>query len=107
MIVAYIKNDSLLQVIDQSAKRPFGTNLHYVGKVMNSTNASTTECVSRLESSLQNRLSGRVWNLRLEMRDQGLVLQGQARTYYAKQLAQHRLMAETTLPVVANEIVVC
>lgn len=74
---------------------------------MNWENETTLESVSRLESTLQIRLSGRVRNLRLEVRDHGLVLQGQARTYYAKQLAQHGLMSETTVPLVANEIVVC
>jgi hypothetical protein len=36
-----------------------------------------------------------------------LVLQGQAHTYYAKQLAQHALLEATRLPIRANEIEVC
>ncbi len=73
---------------------------------MTRTDEITQECMSRLESTLQNRLSGRVRDLRLEIGDRGLVLRGRARTYHAKQLAQHGLMAETSLPLVANEIVV-
>jgi hypothetical protein len=34
----------------------------------------------------------------------GLVLTGQASTYYAKQLAQHAVMEATALPILANEI---
>jgi hypothetical protein len=62
------------------------------------------EDVARLESHLRGRLSGRVWALRLVVRDQGLVLQGQARSYYAKQLAQHAVMEAAPYPIEANEI---
>jgi hypothetical protein len=41
---------------------------------------------------------------RLVVCDEGLILQGHASTYYAKQLAQQAVMAGTTLPIVANEI---
>jgi len=34
-------------------------------------------------------------------------LRGRAKTYYAKQLAQHAVMEATDLPVLANEIEVC
>jgi hypothetical protein len=49
-------------------------------------------------------LGGRVSDLRLLLRGNGLVLQGRARSYYAKQLAQEAVMKATKLPVVANEI---
>jgi hypothetical protein len=62
------------------------------------------EEVARLESHLQGRLNGRVRALRLLLRDQGLVLRGQARTYYAKQLAQHAVMEAASYPIQANEI---
>jgi hypothetical protein len=42
--------------------------------------------------------------LKLKVRDDGLVLRGHARTYYAKQLAQHAVMEFTKLPIRANEI---
>jgi len=60
----------------------------------------------QVETHLQQRLHGRVWDLRLLLRNEGLVLQGQARTYYVKQLAQHAVMEATELPILANEIVV-
>ena len=36
--------------------------------------------------------------------DNGLILQGYAFTYYAKQLAQHAIMQATRLPILANDI---
>ena len=61
----------------------------------------------RLEAHLQDRLAGRVHDLRLLFRDDGLVLQGHSRTYYAKQLAQQAVMEACELPIQANEIEVC
>jgi hypothetical protein len=49
-------------------------------------------------------LHGRVRHFRLAARGDGLVLTGHARTYHAKQLAQHAVMEATPLPIVANEI---
>jgi hypothetical protein len=63
--------------------------------------------LNQLEAQVQCRLSGRVLNLRLLLRDNGLVLQGQARTYYAKQMAQQVVMEATKVPILANEIKVC
>ena len=63
-----------------------------------------TDAIKQLETELQNRLNGRVRDLRLLVRAQGIVLRGYAPTFYAKQLAQHALMAATGLPLVANEI---
>ena len=60
--------------------------------------------MEQLETHVQSRLSGRVQHFRLVVRGCGLVLMGHARTYYAKQLAQHAVMEATTLPIVANEI---
>ena len=57
-----------------------------------------------LESHIQCRLSGRIRNLHVVQRDRGLVLQGHALTYYAKQLAQHAVMEASDLPILANEI---
>jgi hypothetical protein len=63
--------------------------------------------MERLETQVQSRLSGRVRHFRLVVRGCGLVLTGHARTYYAKQLAQHEVMKATTLAILANEIDVC
>jgi hypothetical protein len=60
--------------------------------------------IDRVEEHVQCQLSGRVRDLRLLRRGHGLVLQGHAHTYYAKQLAQHAVMAATQLPIIANEI---
>ena len=60
--------------------------------------------MERLETRVQSRLSGRVKNFRLVVRENGLILTGQARTYFAKQLAQQAVMEATALPIVANEI---
>lgn len=57
-----------------------------------------------VETHVQQRLHGRVSNLRLQLRDEGLVLQGHAQTYYVKQLAQHAVLEATELPLLANEI---
>lgn len=62
------------------------------------------ERLSLLEAHLRSRLVGRVQELRLVVRDEGLVLRGHAHSYYAKQLAQHAVMEATNLPVRANEI---
>jgi hypothetical protein len=57
-----------------------------------------------LEMLLQNRLGGRVHDLRVVLRPDGMILQGHASTYHAKQLAQHAAMEAARLPIVANEI---
>jgi hypothetical protein len=60
--------------------------------------------MEQLETHVQSRLNGRVQHFRLVVRGCGLILTGQARTYYAKQLAQHAVMEATALPILANEI---
>ena len=66
--------------------------------------AATCESLAQIEEHVQCRLTGRVRDFRLLVRDQGLVLLGHAHTYYAKQLAQHTVMEATSLPIRANEI---
>ena len=60
--------------------------------------------LEQLEARVQSRLMGRVRDFRLSLRGDGLVLQGHAPTYYAKQLAQHAVLEATALPILANEI---
>jgi osmotically-inducible protein OsmY len=60
--------------------------------------------VTELEAYVQCRLGGQVRDFRVVVTDRGLILRGQARTYHAKQLAQHAVMEATALPIVANEI---
>ncbi len=62
------------------------------------------EETDRLAASVQFQLAGRVSDLRLLLTDKGLVLQGHAHSYYAKQLAQQAVMKATELPLLANDI---
>jgi hypothetical protein len=62
------------------------------------------DAIDQLENHVQNRLTGRVREFRVQVRDRGLVLRGHSRTYYAKQLAQVVVMQSTTVPILANEI---
>ena len=57
-----------------------------------------------LESLLQCRLGNRVRGLRIQVYPTGLVIQGRAATYHAKQLAQHAAMELGEAPIVANDI---
>jgi hypothetical protein len=58
----------------------------------------------RLECLLQRRLGNRIRNLRVHVLPTGLVLQGRALTYHAKQLAQHAAMELAAGPILANDI---
>jgi hypothetical protein len=60
--------------------------------------------LDEIQAHVQSDLMGRVLDLRLSNRGMGLVLRGQARTYYAKQLAQQAVMKLTTIPIIANDI---
>jgi hypothetical protein len=60
--------------------------------------------IGQLENRLRQVLRGRFRDLRLIARGEGIALQGQCRTYYAKQLAQQAILEATPLPLVANEI---
>ena len=78
-----------------------------MGDTMTHGDDKTLEKETRLEMHLQVRLGSRVRNLRVVCRNDGVIIQGSAGTYYAKQLAQHAVMEITNLPVLANEIEVC
>lgn len=60
--------------------------------------------IDRLAAATAERLRGRLSGLRLELRGGGVVLRGTARSFHAKQLAQHAVMTGTDLPIVRNEI---
>ena len=64
----------------------------------------TPEKETRLETHIQARLGSRVRHVRVMCRNNGVILQGSAHTYYAKQLAQQSVMEVTDLPILANEI---
>ena len=62
--------------------------------------AATIAQAEKLTVGVQGRLGGRVRNLRLLVQDTGLILLGRAEAHHAKQLAQHAVMAEISLPLV-------
>jgi len=62
------------------------------------------EQIEQIETRLRGQLMGRVRDLTLELKHEGVVLRGHVRTYYAKQLAQHAVMRATDVPILANEI---
>ena len=57
-----------------------------------------------LETLMQRRLGNRIRDLRVLVRANGVILQGWATTYHAKQLAQHAAMEMSSLPILANDI---
>jgi hypothetical protein len=64
----------------------------------------TSQREEDLELVLYSRLGSRIRDLRVLLRPNGIVLQGYAATYHAKQLAQHAVMEATRLPLLANDI---
>ncbi len=57
-----------------------------------------------LEVKLTPQFLGRIRDLQVLPQKDGFILRGRASTYHAKQLAQHALLDETTLPLIKNEI---
>ena len=62
------------------------------------------EGIDQLSRHVRGQLTGLVGHFRLVLRGDGLALHGQAATYYAKQIAQHRVMEATRLAIIANDI---
>jgi hypothetical protein len=60
--------------------------------------------IEQLEALLKAQLRGRVQGVRVLPSGEGVVLHGDSDSFYGKQLAQHVLMAASTLPIVANNI---
>ncbi len=58
----------------------------------------------RLEAQVLRRVGGRVRDLRVLVRHNGVILRGRCTTYHAKQIAQHTAMELTGLPILANDI---
>ena len=63
-----------------------------------------THSDEHLEGLVLRRVGGRVRNLRIIIRPDGMILQGRTSTYHAKQLAQHAAMEMADLPILANDI---
>ena len=68
------------------------------------TLVSPDEYLESLESLIQRRLGGRIRDLHVVARDNGIILQGRAATYHTKQLAQHAAMEISGMPILANDI---
>jgi hypothetical protein len=68
--------------------------------------SSWSNAIDALEVHVQALLGNQVHHFQLVAQGGGLILRGSAHTYYAKQLAQQIVTAETDLPILANEIVV-
>ena len=57
-----------------------------------------------LADIVRRRLAGRIRDLRLVLRDNAVVLQGRACSYYGKQLAQHEVLRVVNAARLVNEI---
>jgi hypothetical protein len=66
--------------------------------------SAADDWVPRAAAILLQRWGRRIRHLRVDLADGGLVLNGWADTYYAKQLAQHAAAEATGLPVHTNAI---
>lgn len=69
--------------------------------------ARDTQALFALKGQIQEQTGGRVRDLRIEHQGESLILQGSARTFYAKQLAQEAVRRIGLMLRVQNEIVVC
>ena len=58
----------------------------------------------RLQEYVRCQLAGRLQDLRPLLRDNGVVLQGNAHSYHAKELAQHFVVEATHIPLMTNDI---
>jgi osmotically-inducible protein OsmY len=67
-------------------------------------NSKLDELVERIQASVRRRVGGWVRDFQVQVQDQGLVLRGRTRTYYAKQLVQHTAMEVGGLPILANRV---
>jgi hypothetical protein len=58
----------------------------------------------QIHDQVHSKMHGRIWEFRVVRLEGGLVLTGCTKSYYAKQLAQHLVMENTDLPILANDI---
>jgi hypothetical protein len=65
-----------------------------------------TDCCEELARHILNRTGRRVQALRVEVRDEQVVLHGRASSYYVKQIAQHSVWDVLPAVRLANDIVV-
>jgi hypothetical protein len=68
------------------------------------SDADSGKLLEQVEALLRRRLGAWVCEVRVVALDGGVILRGRARSYYAKQMAQHVVVQGLKLPVAANEI---
>lgn len=73
---------------------------------MSPSDSLAPETLERIEELVLGQLRGRLINLRVVSRGDGIVLQGKSSTFYVKQLALHAVMKATSLPIRGIEIAV-
>jgi hypothetical protein len=62
------------------------------------------DAATELEAHIQSHLSGELREFRIDVQAEGLLLQGHARTYHARQQAEQEVRDATGLPILGNEI---
>ena len=62
------------------------------------------ELVQRVMIRMQTRLGNQVQNFQLSGRADGLILRGQVKTYYSKQMVQEVVMEVSGLSILSNDI---
>jgi hypothetical protein len=62
------------------------------------------EEADRIAARVMGRLAGQLTRLRILVRRDGCVLQGQVRSYYAKQLVQEAVRQVTDRPIAENAV---
>ena len=65
---------------------------------------TTADGITEMEMKVECLLDGDIHNFQILVEDKGLTLQGQTRTYHAKQLAYDLVLEASDLPILANEI---
>ena len=66
--------------------------------------AEAEKLAARIERAVRRGTNDKVRDLRVEIADEGILLQGRCGTYYCKQLAQHAAIALAKPEVVINQI---
>lgn len=67
---------------------------------------SSQDVAAALEDRVRTLLGRQITGFNLRWTERGIVLEGRARSYYQKQLAQHAVMRICTVPILANDILV-
>lgn len=65
-----------------------------------------SELASSLLARIEARTHGQVRELRVVLADESIVIEGRARTHYAKQLAQHGALDHLSGQTLVNRIIV-